>query len=71
MKERINRSGDENLYQPKIHSDKIRGLYQIKLLTGIPMTVLVDQAISEFLESYGITESRKISENDDRERTDY
>ena len=58
MKERINRQGDENLYQPKIHSDRIRSLYQIKLVTGIPLTVLVDMAIMKFLEE----QQRQISE---------
>ena len=71
MKEKVSRGTDENLYQPKIHSDKIRGLYQLKVLTGLPMTVLVDQAIAEFLENYGITEARMVSENNDRESTDY
>ena len=52
MKERVNRENDESLYQPKIHSERIRSLYQIKVMTGIPMTVLIDLAISEFLESY-------------------
>ena len=70
MKERVDRQQDENLYQPKIHSDRIRGLYQLKLLTNLPMTVLVDQAIAEFLESYAITAPRKVSEGDERARTD-
>ena len=52
MENRIDRRGDESLYQPKIHSDRIRNLYQIKEMTGIPMTVLVDIAIREFLEGY-------------------
>lgn len=50
MKERINRQADENLYQPRIHSARIRSLYQIKLITGIPLTVLLDMAIVKFLE---------------------
>lgn len=49
MKDRICRSTDENLYQPKIHSERIRSLYQIKLVTGIPLTVLVDMAIEKLL----------------------
>jgi hypothetical protein len=68
MHERVDRSNDENLYQPKIHSERIRGLYQLKKLTGLPMTVLVDMAISEFLESYGI-EERDLGTNGNRERT--
>src|SRR5687768_4050524 len=52
MENRIGRKDDEGLYQPKIHSRRIRGLYQIKELTGLPMTVLVDMAIAELLASY-------------------
>jgi hypothetical protein len=52
MQERINRQKDENLYQPKIHSERIRSLYFIKEVTGIPMTVILDLAISEFLVKY-------------------
>jgi hypothetical protein len=48
--ERINRQTDEDLYQPKIHSNRIRGLYALKEITGIPMTVLVDLAIGDFLD---------------------
>ena len=50
MKERINRQTDENLYQPKIHSERIRALYELKVITRLPMTVLVDMAIRDFLE---------------------
>jgi hypothetical protein len=58
MKERINRSTDENLYQPKIHSERIRSLYRLKLVTGIPLTVLLDMAIQKFLED----QQKKIGE---------
>jgi len=58
MQERINRKSDENLYQPKIHSDRIRSLYQIKLITGLPLTVLLDMAIVMFLEE----QQKKVSE---------
>jgi hypothetical protein len=50
MNERINRKTDENLYQPKIHSRRIRELYTLKEVTGIPMTVLVDLAIRDLIE---------------------
>ena len=53
MENRIDRSGDESLYQPKIHSERIRSLYRIKETTGKPMTVLLDEAIREFAASYG------------------
>jgi hypothetical protein len=52
MGERINRQDDENLYQPKIHSRRIRSLYQISEITKLPMTFLVDLAIKEFIENY-------------------
>jgi len=54
MGERIDRSNDENLYQPKIHSERIRSLYQLKQAMGKPMTVLVDQAIRDFAASYNV-----------------
>ena len=50
MENRIGRKDDESLYQPKIHSERIRKLYALKEITGLPMTVLVDAAIREFLE---------------------
>jgi hypothetical protein len=53
MENRIDRTTDENLYQPKIHSERIRSLYQIKQATGKPMTVLLDQAIQDFAASFG------------------
>ena len=54
MGERINRQDDEKLYQPKIHSRRIRSLYQISDITNLPMTVLVDLAIKEFIEKYEV-----------------
>jgi len=54
MENRIDRKDDESLYQPKIHSERIRTLYQIKQATGKPMTVLLDQAVSDLAASYGI-----------------
>jgi uncharacterized protein YpbB len=52
MEHRVDRKNDEALYQPKIHSERIRALYNLKLATGKPMTVLLDQAIRELAESY-------------------
>jgi hypothetical protein len=54
MENRINRKGDESLYQPKIHSDRIKTLYGLKLKTGKPMTVLLDQAIHDLSERYQV-----------------
>ena len=53
MENRIDRKDDESLYQPKIHSERIRALYNLKQATGKPMTVLLDQAIRELAERHG------------------
>jgi hypothetical protein len=52
MVERINRQADERIYQPKIHSSLIHEIYKIREVTGLPMTVIVDQAIREYLGKY-------------------
>ena len=54
MENRISRKDDENLYQPQIHSDRIKTLYGLKQATGIPMTVLLDQAIRDLAANYGV-----------------
>ncbi len=59
MVERIVREGDRKVYQPKIHAERISELYKIKLLTGLPMTVLVDEAIRQYVEKYKNTEGWK------------
>ena len=61
MENRINRKDDEHLYQPAIHSERIRALYSLKQATGKPMTVLLDRAIHDLAESYG-TEYQPIEE---------
>ncbi|MHB0858420.1 MAG: hypothetical protein ACYC5M_12710 [Anaerolineae bacterium] len=48
----VDRSQDEKLYQPRIHSRWIRELHRIKVDTGSPMTVLVDRAVAEFVARY-------------------
>jgi len=53
MESRISRKDDERLYQPQIHSERIRTLYRLKQETGKPMTVLLDQAITELAERHG------------------
>ena len=53
MENRIDRKNDESLYQPKIHSERIRVLYRLKQETGKPMTVLLDQAIQDYAASLG------------------
>ncbi len=52
MAERINRQADERIYQPKIHSSLIHEIYKVREMTGLPMTVIVDQAIREYLGKY-------------------
>jgi hypothetical protein len=54
MENRIDRKDDESLYQPKIHSERIKTLYSLKQATGKPMTVLLDQAIRDLAENYHI-----------------
>jgi hypothetical protein len=54
MENRIDRTNDESRYQPKIHSDRIKALYEIKEATGKPMTVLLDQAIHDLAERYSV-----------------
>jgi hypothetical protein len=51
--ERMTWRDDERLYQPRIHSQWIRQLHRISEQTGQPMTVLVDQALAEFVERHG------------------
>ena len=48
--ERVSRSNDERLYQPRIHSRWIRELYRLRMETGEPSTLLVDTALAEFVE---------------------
>ena len=54
MENRKDRKNDESLYQPKMHSDRIRELYNLKRATGIPMTVLLDRAIRDLAVNYGL-----------------
>jgi len=56
--ERIHRDDDERLYQPRIHSRWIRELYRIKRFSGEPMTVLVDWALQEFVQSRMLGDDR-------------
>ena len=51
MTEKVNRKTGQSIYQPRIHAQRIKDLYQIKEKTGLPMTVLVDQALGEFLKN--------------------
>jgi hypothetical protein len=50
--EQMSWEGDEELYQPRIHSRRIRDLHQISKETGDPMTVLLDRALGDFVVRY-------------------
>lgn len=70
LKERINRKTDQKIYQPRIHSKRIQELYYVKEMTGRPMTVLVDEAITLYLSDFSFlpkiiseAEQRTIAEN--------
>ncbi len=52
MKERIDRQDDENFYQPKIHSDRIKELYTLSQETHLPMTVIVDYALRSYYNAF-------------------
>lgn len=52
MKERIDRQDDENFYQPKIHSDRIKELYVLAQETHLPMTVIVDYALRSYYNAF-------------------
>ena len=49
--ERISRCDDENLYQPKIHSKRIRELHNLSESTGQPITVIADTALKRYNET--------------------
>ena len=66
--ERITRQDDERLYQPRIHSRRIRELYRIGQETGEPITVLVDQAIADFIEAYPLGAAPAEAEEGPRSR---
>jgi hypothetical protein len=72
MENRIDRKNDESRYQPKIHSDRIKTLYEIKQATGKPMTVLLDQAIRALAENYSVEyliEQESLGEETKEEET--
>ena len=64
MVERINRRADEKIYQPKIHSSLIHEIYKIGERTGLPMTVIIDQAIREYLGKYDAVVAHNAQVND-------
>jgi hypothetical protein len=61
--ERMTWHDDERLYQPRIHSLWIRELHRISEETGEPMTVLLDQALGEFVERYRLQDANNGQES--------
>ena len=70
MAERIKRTDDEGLYQPSIHSVRIRELYQIKERTGLPLTVLLDRAIEAYVARFQEDENGGEQQHDDKTLAD-
>jgi len=54
VRERISRKSDQKVYQPRIHHRRIRELYFVKELTGRPMTVLLDEALTLYLSGFSL-----------------
>jgi len=52
MRERINRQGDKKVYQPQLHSKRVKDLHFIKEKTGEPMTIHLDRAVCEYTRNY-------------------
>jgi hypothetical protein len=65
--ERIRRHDDERLYQPRIHSRRIRELYRISKKTGEAITVLVDRALQEFIEHQSPGDDQSGAHDEDQE----
>lgn len=52
MTERINRKGDECLYQPRLHSTRIRALHLIAVDEQKPMTAILDGIVARGVKEY-------------------
>ncbi len=52
MDERINQGNEEGGEKPHIQSVRIKELSRISVVTGIPLNVLVDTALREFVSGY-------------------
>jgi hypothetical protein len=50
MTERMSWNGDEKLYQPRIHSQRIRELHKLAEISGQPMTILIDLILRKYVE---------------------
>jgi hypothetical protein len=58
----------EGIYQPKIHSDRIRELHELAVGTGEPMTTLVDLALREFYERSSTSANAQHGAVDENEK---
>ena len=58
---RIDRKDDENLYQPKIHSTWNRQLYAIGQQIHLPLTIIIDQAIEEYIKQLNASTNERTS----------
>lgn len=63
MTERIKRHDDERLYQPRLHSKRIRELHRLSEEQGEPMTVVLDQIVEIYIRE------RKGGEEDAQSQT--
>ena len=66
--ERMRRHDDERLYQPRIHSQRIRKLYRISKEIEESITVLVDQALRWLLERQSSEGRQEHGHGDDEEQ---
>ena len=58
----------EKLYQPFVEAENVRRLYRLKLLTGRPMTRLINEAIEFYdLHLRKIPVTREVTQDYDRE----
>lgn len=48
--ERISRKDDRRVYQPRVHADLIHRLYLLKCSNGLPMTTLLAEALTKYLD---------------------
>jgi hypothetical protein len=49
MTERISRKDDEPAYQPRLHSRWISELWRLSQEKGLPMTVILEEAVKEYV----------------------
>ena len=49
---KINRKDDKRVYLPRIRASRIKDLYEMRVFLKMPMTVLVDEALSVYLSAF-------------------